>query len=202
MALADWFSLKSPLALDGEGVRLRPPRGGDYSEWSMLRRVSKNFLQPWEPAWPADDLTHSAFRRRLTAYQRELDLGLGFAFLVFRKSDEAMVGGLSLSNVRRGVAMMGTIGYWVGAPHTRQGHTLAAVRTVSEFAFGPLGLHRLEAACVPENEPSKALLTKAGFKSEGKAQAYLKINGVWRDHLTFGLIAGDRSAAPRTDLAV
>jgi ribosomal-protein-alanine N-acetyltransferase len=201
MALADWFSLKSPLALDGEGVRLRPPRGSDYGQWAMLRRASQSFLQPWEPAWPADDLSHAAYRRRLAAYSRELDLGLGFAFLIFRKSDEALVGGLSMSNVRRGVAMMATVGYWVGAPFQRRGHTLAAVRTVSEFAFGPLGLHRLEAACVPENEPSRNLLLRAGFRQEGKAQAYLKINGVWRDHLTFGLLAGDRSDAARSESA-
>lgn len=191
MALADWFSLKSPLALDGETVRLRPPRNSDFAEWSMLRRVSRDFLQPWEPSWPADELTQGAWRRRLAAYNRELDLGQGFAFLVFRKSDDALVGGITLSNVRRGVALMGTIGYWVGVPHTRRGYTLQAVRAVSEFAFGRLGLHRLEAACVPENEPSRTLLLRAGFHLEGKAQAYLKINGVWRDHLTFGLLAGD-----------
>lgn len=190
MAVADWFSFKSPLALEGERVRLRPPRHGDYPEWSALRRGSRDFLQPWEPAWPSDELSILAWRRRLTAYHRELDLGMGFAFFVFRKSDDALVGGVTLSNVRRGVALMGSVGYWAGVEHTRQGYTLDAVRAVSEFAFGRLGLHRLEAACVPENEPSKNLLQKAGFKPEGKATAYLKINGVWRDHLTFGLVAG------------
>lgn len=201
MALADWFSLKSPLALEGERVKLRPPRAADYAEWSMLRRTSRDFLQPWEPTWPADDLTPGAWRRRLAAYNRELDLGLGFAFLVFRKSDDVLVGGVSLSNVRRGVALMGTIGYWVGAPFARRGYTLDAVRAVADFAFGRLGLHRLEAACVPENGPSKALLQKAGFKLEGQALAYLKINGVWRDHLTFGLVAGDRTEAKRSEVA-
>jgi [ribosomal protein S5]-alanine N-acetyltransferase len=191
MAVADWFSFKSPLALEGELVRLRPPKASDYGEWSVLRRTSREFLQPWEPAWPADELSPLAWRRRLAAYHRELDLGLGFAFFVFRKSDDALVGGVTLSNVRRGVALMGSIGYWVGQPYTRHGYTLDAVRAVSSFAFGRLGLHRLEAACVPENEPSKSLLQKAGFKPEGKASAYLKINGVWRDHLTFGLVAGE-----------
>src|SRR5207253_3054962 len=85
MAVADWFSFKSPLALEGDNVRLRPPRAADYAEWSVLRRASRDFLQPWEPAWPADELSLLAWRRRLAAYQRELDLGLGFAFFVFRK---------------------------------------------------------------------------------------------------------------------
>jgi ribosomal-protein-alanine N-acetyltransferase len=191
MAVTDWFSFKSPLALEGERVRLRPPRASDFPEWSVLRRNSRDFLQPWEPAWPADELTFLAWRRRLAAYQRELDLGIGFAFFVYRKEDEALIGGVTLSNVRRGVAMMGSVGYWAGQPYTRRGYTLEAVRAVKEFAFGRLGLHRLEAACVPENTPSRALLEKAGFRHEGKATAYLKINGVWRDHLTFGLVAGE-----------
>jgi len=195
MALTDWFSFKSPLALDGDRIRMRPPRAADYAQWSALRMASREFLQPWEPAWPADDLTRTAYYRRLSAYQRELDLGLGYAFLVFRKADDALVGGLSLSNVRRGVAMMGSIGYWCGAPFARQGFTLAAVNCVTGFAFGALQLHRLEAACVPENEASRNLLLKAGFRQEGQATAYLKINGVWRDHLIFGLVVGDRSNA-------
>jgi [ribosomal protein S5]-alanine N-acetyltransferase len=191
MALADWFSLRSPLSLEGHGVRLRPFRAGDYAEWASLRIASRDFLQPWEPTWPSDDLTRAGFRRRLLAYQREIDLGVGFPFLVFRVQDGAMTGGVSISNVRRGVAMMGTVGYWSGVGFVRKGYTLAAVRTAAEFAFGRLGLHRLEAACVPENEPSRKLLLKAGFKEEGRAAAYLKINGVWRDHLTFGLLASD-----------
>lgn len=191
MALADWFSFKSPLDLEGDLVRLRPYRSSDYPEWAELRAASRAFLQPWEPTWPNDDLTRNGFRRRLNAYQRDIDLGVGYSFLIFRKSDGAMVGGISLTNVRRGVAMMGSVGYWAGRDFARQGHTLDAVRALSAFAFGRLGLHRLEAACVPENEPSKNLLLKAGFREEGFAPAYLKINGKWRDHLLFGLLAPD-----------
>jgi ribosomal-protein-alanine N-acetyltransferase len=190
MALLEWMAPDVGLRLDGEGVMLRPPRASDYPVWSDLRRRSRTFLQPWEPSWPADDLSRAAFRRRLSAYQRDMDLGLGFSFLVFRRDDLELVGGITLSNIRRGVAQMGTIGYWVGQPHARKGHTLAALRAVTGFGLGRLGLHRLEAACLPENEPSRRLLLRAGFQLEGRAQAYLKINGDWRDHLLFGLVAG------------
>ena len=190
MALLDWIAPESGLRLEGEGVVLRPPRAGDYVAWSDLRRRSRAFLQPWEPAWPADDLSRSAFRRRLMAYQRDIDLGSGYAFLVFRAADQELVGGITLSNIRRGVSQMGTVGYWVGEPHARNGHTLAAVRAVCGFSLGRMGLHRLEAACLPENEPSRRLLLKAGFELEGRASAYLKINGDWRDHLLFGMVAG------------
>jgi ribosomal-protein-alanine N-acetyltransferase len=188
MAVLDWITPESAFALDGEHVRLRPPRMADYAEWSELRRSSKTFLQPWEPTWPTDDLTRASFRRRLAIYARDLDLGQGYAFFVFRKSDDRLVGGINLRDVRRGVAQSGALGYWIGEAYARQGHTVDAVRTVSRFAFQRLGLHRLDAACLPENKASHRLLLKAGFDEEGRARAYLKIDGRWADHLLFGLV--------------
>ena len=193
MALLDWISTDTGLRVEGAQVYLRPPRAIDYAAWSDLRRRSRAFLQPWEPTWPTDDLSRAAFRRRLMAYQRDMDLGVGYAFFVFRREDKAIVGGITLSNVRRGVAQMGTVGYWAGEPFVRRGYTLDAVRALTGFCFGRLGLHRLEAACLPENEPSRRLLLRAGFEIEGRATAYLKINGDWRDHLLFGLVAGAAS---------
>ena len=108
---------------------------------------------------------------------------------MFRASDDALTGGITLSNVRRGVAQMGSVGYWCGQPFARQGQTLAAVRMLTVFAFRTLALHRLEAACLPQNDASRRLLNRAGFKEEGLAAAYLKINGVWRDHVLFGLVS-------------
>jgi [ribosomal protein S5]-alanine N-acetyltransferase len=189
MALLDWIAPESGLRVEGEGVRLRPPRATDYLEWRELRAGSRNFLQPWEPTWPADDLTRAAFRRRLAAYARDREAGTAYPFFVFRSRDDALTGGITLSNVRRGVAQMGSIGYWCGQPFARQGHTLAAVRALTAFAFRSLALHRLEAACLPENTASRTLLNRAGFQEEGLAQAYLKINGVWRDHVLFGLVS-------------
>ena len=189
MALLDWIAPESGLRIEGEGVRLRPPRASDYAEWRDLRAQSRAFLQPWEPTWPVDDLSRAAFRRRLLAYARDREAGVAYPFFVFRASDDALSGGITLSNVRRGVAQMGSVGYWCGKSFTRQGLTLAAVKALCEFSFRTLGLHRLEAACIPENAPSRDLLKKAGFTEEGFAQAYLKINGGWRDHVLFGLVS-------------
>jgi len=175
--------------LGGKGVRLRPPRRRDYAQWAALRQASRAFLQPWEPVWSPDELSLAAYSRRLAAWRNGREMDQMYAFLVFRESDEALVGGITLNNVRRGVAQMATVGYWSGQPHARQGHTLSAVRAVIDFAFGPLALHRLEAACLPTNDASAALLLKAGFTEEGFAKAYLKINGDWRDHRLFGLIS-------------
>jgi [ribosomal protein S5]-alanine N-acetyltransferase len=189
MALLDWIAPESGLRVEGEGVFLRPPRAIDFVEWRLLREQSRDFLQPWEPTWASDDLTRSAFRRRLAAYARDRETGLAYSFFVFRSRDGALTGGITLSNIRRGVAQMGTVGYWCGRPFARQGQTLAAVRALTLFSFRTLGLHRLEAACVPQNEPSRKLLRRAGFSEEGEAKAYLRINGVWRDHVMFGLVS-------------
>ena len=191
MAVLDWMSADSGFTVEAERVRLRPPRMGDFPAWSALRHSSRAFLQPWEPTWPSDDLTRPAFRRRLALYQRDQDLGLGHAFFVFSRSDDALVGGITLRNVLRGVAQTGTLGYWIGERHARRGHTLEAVNTITRFAFGRLGLHRLEAACCPDNDASRRLLLKAGFELEGRARGYLKIDGAWRDHLLFGLVRGE-----------
>ena len=187
MALLDWISPENGLRVEGREVRLRPPRLGDYGEWRELRAISREFLQPWEPTWPADDLSRAAYRRRLAAYARDREVGAAYPFFVFRTEDDALTGGITLSNVRRGVAQMGSVGYRCGQPFTRRGYTLAAVRLLAEFSFRTLGLHRLEAACIPDNAPSRRLLLQAGFVEEGYARAYLKINGVWRDHVLFGL---------------
>lgn len=196
MALLDWIAPDHDLRLEGEGVRLRPHRASDYGEWVQLRSGSRGFLQPWEPAWPADDLTRGAYRRRLSAHGHDIERGLAYPFLVFRQSDDTLMGGITLSNIRRGVAQMGALGYWIGEPFARQGHTLAAVRAVTAFSFGRLGLHRVEAACIPANEGSRRVLLRAGFKQEGLARSYLKINGIWRDHLLFGMLTpGEARAA-------
>jgi ribosomal-protein-alanine N-acetyltransferase len=178
-------------AVAGNGVTLRVPQSSDFTEWAALREASRSFLTPWEPTWPVDDLTRGAFRRRLKRYAEDLRGDLAYAFLIFRSSDNAMVGGLTLANIRRGVAQAGSIGYWVGAPFARRGYMTAALRALVPFCFGTLRLHRLEAACIPTNAASIRLLEKTGFQREGYARAYLCINGTWQDHLLYARLKDD-----------
>lgn len=172
----------------GEGVKLRAPLMGDYPAWAELRAVSREFLTPWEPTWPVDDLTRGAFRRRLRRYADDQRADLAYAFLLFRSVDDVLLGGLTVANVRRGVAQAGTLGYWMGAPHAGQGYMSAALQAVLPFCYNELRLHRVEAACIPRNTPSIRLLEKSGFTREGLAREYLCINGVWQDHLLFGRV--------------
>ena len=156
----------------GARVYLRHPVMPDYAAWAELRALSRAHLTPWEPQWARDELTRSNFRRRLRQYHREMREDQGYAYLIFGDADSRLIGGLNLSNVRRGAAQAAALGYWMGAPYADRGLMTEAVRAVITFAFGPLRLHRLEAACLPSNGASKRVLEKTGFKREGLARRY------------------------------
>lgn len=191
MALFDWRSASEGPVLYGAGVMLRPPRPSDYKAWAEIREISRDYLQPFEPAWAEDDLTRAAFKRRLSVYAREMELGTAYPFFILNQQNGTLLGAITLSNIRRGVAETGTLGYWVGRPYAGEGRATAAVAAILEFAFGGLALHRVEAACVPHNHASRRVLEKSGFRNEGLAKAYLKINGIWADHLLFGVLESD-----------
>ena len=188
MALLDWISEATGPVVKGQGVIMRPPRLGDHEAWAALRQASHAYLQPWEPTWPEDDLTRTAFKRRMSIYQREMEAGNAWPFFIFTEGDRTLVGAITISNIRRGVADTGTLGYWIGKPFAGRGHGTAADRAMTRYAFDELNLHRVEAACVPTNEGSRRVLEKSGFEHEGRARAYLKINGAWADHLLFGCV--------------
>jgi ribosomal-protein-alanine N-acetyltransferase len=192
MALFRLPSTTAPaLAPRGRGLLLRAPQMTDYPQWSELRGLSRGFLTPWEPIWPSDDLIRSGFRRRLRRYAEDIAEDRAYPFLVFREDDGALLGGVTLANVRRGIVQAGTLGYWVGQPHAGKGYMTAALRVLLPTLFGELNLHRIEAACIPTNQSSIRVLEKCGFAREGLARRYLCINGVWQDHCLYGLLDED-----------
>jgi ribosomal-protein-alanine N-acetyltransferase len=184
----------------GEGVYLRYPRIADFPRWARLRGESREFLSKWEPVWADDELTKGAFRRRIKRYHKETRLDSAYVFFAFRMSDDALIGGCTLSNVRRGVTQCCALGYWIGVPYARRGYMTDALKALIPFVFATLGLHRIEAACLPGNEASRSLLTKAGFREEGLAKKYLLINGEWRDHVLFALLEDEASLKNGTRL--
>lgn len=177
--------------LAGERVALRFPRSSDYAEWAQLRRQSRDFLEKWEPKWAGDELERSAWRMRIRRYRTEFNRGSGVPFLIVLAGSGEIVGGISVGNIRRGVAQTGQIGYWMGQPYAGRGLMLEAVRLVIGHCFVRLRLHRIEAACIPGNDRSVRVLEKAGFTREGLLRSYLKINGIWQDHYLYALIAGE-----------
>lgn len=174
-----------------QNLIMRAPLASDYSAWASLRMESRDFLTPWEPVWSEDDLTRTSFRLRVKRAAREIASDEAYSLFVLDSHSETLLGGLTLGLVRRGVAQACTLGYWMGQRHAGKGHMTEAVRGALDFAFSELALHRVEAACLPNNEPSRRLLERVGFTREGEARGYLRINGVWADHLLYGLLSSE-----------
>lgn len=183
------------MRIDAGSLYLRPALERDWAAWARLREQSRAHLEPWEPAWTADALSRDSFRRRVKRYGETWNADQGYALLLLRQADEALLGGVTISNVRRGVVQAGSLGYWIGAPFAGAGLMTQGVRAVLAFAFNKLALHRVEAACLPHNKASRAVLGKCGFQPEGLARRYLCIAGSWQDHVLFGLLEDEWRAA-------
>jgi ribosomal-protein-alanine N-acetyltransferase len=182
--------------LTGKRVVLRLPQFGDHAAWSALRQESRDFLVPWEPTWSPEEFGRGPWRQRLRRYEQDYRHGTGIAFFILQH-DGTLVGGITLGGIRYGVSQSAHVGYWIGARFAGRGFMLDAINLVTAYGFERLGLHRIEAACIPDNHRSIRVLEKAGFSREGLLRSYLKINGNWRDHLLYALIAGDGKSASK-----
>jgi len=184
--------------IETERLTLRPPAHGDFRDWTSLRRESEAFLTRWEPTWAADHLSRKAFTNRVYWAKRSIANGSAMPLFLIRREDDTLLGAITLDNIRRGPAQAGTLGYWIGESHARQGYMREAIEAMVHHAFHRLDLSRIEAACLPENTPSRGLLEKCGFKYEGVAQSYLQIGGRWRTHVLYSALRIDRRG--RTDV--
>ncbi|MDX1821365.1 MAG: GNAT family N-acetyltransferase [Paracoccaceae bacterium] len=184
--------------IETERLTLRPPAHADFRDWVSLRRDSEGFLTRWEPTWAADHLSRKAFTNRVYWAQRSITNGSAMPLFLIRREDNTLLGAITLDNIRRGPAQAGTLGYWIGETHARHGYMREAIEALVHHAFHRLDLSRIEAACLPENTPSRGLLEKCGFKYEGVAQSYLQIGGRWRTHVLYSALRMDRRG--RTDV--
>lgn len=171
----------------GDCVILKHPHVRDYPMWRDLREKSRALLQKREPAWDPSALSLEDFRHYVQTYQRGAKSGRAHAFFIWHTTERHFLGACHLTNIRRGAAQMASLGYWLGTPFHGHGYMRQAVGLVCHYAFHTIGLHRIEAACMPDNIASQQLLIKNGFVEEGYAGHYLQINGRWEDHVLFGL---------------
>ncbi|MFC7705665.1 GNAT family N-acetyltransferase [Plastorhodobacter daqingensis] len=192
------LGLRRKLRIETERMTLRLPTHSDFRAWTMLRRSSAAFLIPWEPVWAEDHLARKSFSNRVYWSQRAQMNGTALPLFLVRREDDQLLGAITLDHIRRGPAQAGTLGYWIGESHARQGYMREAITAVVHHAFTALDLSRIEAACLPENVASRGVLEKCGFKYEGVAQSYLQINGRWRNHVLYANLRGDRRG--RTDV--
>ncbi len=148
--------------LIGERVILRAGDPADWKSWRAMREMSRDFLEPWEPEWPANGLSYNFFCGLLRRHWKDWRQGKAYAFMIFLQSKRGgtgiLIGGITLGDVQRGIAQKGTIGYWVGKPYAGQGYMSEAAQMVCDFSFERLRLNRVEASCLPHNEPSRNLI--------------------------------------------
>ncbi len=183
---------RNRVRIETERMVLRAPQHSDFRQWTALRRASEDFLKPWEPVWAMDHLSRKSFTNRVYWAQRSIGNGTAVPLFLTRRGDDALLGAITLDNIRRGPAQTGTCGYWTGAAFARQGLMQEALSAIVNYAFTELDLSRVESACLPENRASRGVLEKSGFKYEGVAQSYLQINGRWRNHVLYANLRNDR----------
>jgi ribosomal-protein-alanine N-acetyltransferase len=180
---------------------LHPLRRSDAQEWARLRQENEAWLTPWEPSAPgswAARHTPAVYRGMRRATARRARLGLSLPFAVRHR--DRLVGQVTLDNVVRGALRSAHVGYWLDRSAAGQGTASLAVALVCDHAFGPVGLHRIQADVRPENVRSRRLVERLGFREEGLLRSYLDIDGDWRDHVGYALLAGDHPAGVVTHL--
>jgi len=171
----------------GALVLVRAPTARDRAEMVALRKKSRSHLARWEPRLPGgvDAFSAAYFDRLLETSRTERSQ----RFVVCRVEDGAIVGGVGLGDIARGPLQSCYIGYWLGADFTGHGYMTEAVCLVLGHAFTELRLHRVEANIIPSNEPSISVVRRCGFRREGYAVRYLKIDGRWQDHERWAITA-------------
>jgi ribosomal-protein-alanine N-acetyltransferase len=186
------LGLNRKLIIETERMSLRLPVQSDFKSWAMLREESVEFLEPWEPSWSIDHLSRKNFNNRVYWSQKAAGDGTALPVFMILRSTGKILGAITLDNIRRGPAQVGTLGYWIGKSYSRNGFMREAIDAVVYYAFNSIDLSRVEAACLPDNLASRSVLEKSGFKYEGVAQSYLQINGRWRNHVLYACLRSDR----------
>lgn len=167
---------------------LRPPRTTDVTEIRRLLRANHEHLKPWNPAPPPgeDPSSITEVSKTVLRQRREWKLGRGYVFMVAeREHPSTFIGKVALSGIMRGAMYGAYLGYWMSADTQGRGYVTEALRAVLDFAFGPAGLHRVQAAIMPRNARSLRVIEKLGFRREGYAERYLQIAGKWEDHIVY-----------------
>ena len=177
--------------IKGKHIYLRIAEKSDYQQWLEIRSNNQDFLKPYEPIWHKEALLKKTFYARVRNDKYAASADVKYAFLIFRISDNRLLGGINMNNVQRGVFQACAIGYWLGQTENSKGYMTEAVGLITENSFTKWQLNRVQAATLINNHASIKVLEKNGFEREGTARKYLKINNQWQDHLLFAKIRPD-----------
>jgi ribosomal-protein-alanine N-acetyltransferase len=184
--------MNARLRLEDPPTAIRPTSLEDCDEQVRLRRANRDHTAPWDPARDESFYSLAGQRLELELDQRAWAAGSAFAFAVLAVDErDRLIGRVALANVVRGPWQNATLGYWIDKDSVGRGHASRAVRLALGYAFDHIGLHRVQPAIIPRNTASQRVAEKVGFRLEGRALRYLKINGVWEDHDIYALTAED-----------
>lgn len=172
-----------------ERLELRPLVSSDFAQWNEVRERCRIWLEKWEPRPPAGAPNPSrdpqAFNNRCRMRERERSLGTAFDFGLWH--DGWFCGEINISHLSRGAFQSAHVGYWIDERMAGRGLVAEGLLAVFGFAFEQVGLHRVQVSIMPRNAASLRVVEKLGLRSEGTAQGYIQIAGVWEDHVRFGL---------------
>ena len=183
---------RQDLDINTERCYLRLPNLKDFESWVNLRKKSEDFLSKWEPERDRNFYSMTLFKSRVKWAKKKFNEKKVIHAFIFRQDDGLLIGAITLDNVRRGPAQSASIGYWLGEPFQKKGYMFEVVKALIFYVFKNFDLSRLEAATLPENQASRRLLEKVGFKYEGVSQSYLQISGRWRNHIMYSFLRNDR----------
>ncbi len=191
---------RRPVRLFTDRMILRPPRHSDFRPWMELRKASRAFLTPWEPAWSHDHLTRKAFSDRVYWAQRSISDGHAVPLFLIRRDDETLLGAVTLENIRQGPAQAGTLGYWIGEPYARRGYMREAIDAVVHYGFAVRDLSRMEAACLPENVASRRVFWKRpGSNTKGSHRVICRSTAGGETMFSMPICARIGAAGPMWD---
>ena len=179
-----------------ERLELRPLVPSDFAQWSEVRQRCHVWLEKWEPRPPTSSPNPSrdpqAFTNRCQVRERERSLGSAFDFGLWHEG--WFCGEINMSHIARGAFLSAHVGYWIDERFAGKGLVAEGLLAVFEFAFEQVGLHRVQISIMPRNAASLRVVDKLGLRSEGIAQGYIQIAGIWEDHVRFGLTVEEWAA--------
>jgi [ribosomal protein S5]-alanine N-acetyltransferase len=179
------------LKLRSERLVIRPPTERDLKVLRAAMKVSAEHLREWQPTPSADPASLTVLSQGIERDRALWRRDLQYAFLVLSEDESEVVGRVSLSGVWRGAYQGAFLGYWTSAAYLRKGYAKEFIQRVLKCAFTDLALHRVQAAIMPNNVASLAVIRALAFREEGLAKSYLRINDEWRDHLLFAKLSSE-----------
>ncbi len=199
--LINFFQNNKP-KISTERLILRLPTFADYESWVLLRKKSENFLNKWEPEKDSNFYSKYFFTKRVNWAKKNFVKKTVLHLFLFLRTNNQLVGGITLDNIRFGPFKSATLGYWIGEEFSKKGIMTEGLKSLIVYANKDMGISRIEAATLPNNVPSRRLLEKCNFKYEGVGQFYLQISGKWQHHILYANISDSRRSRSKKPLGL